>query len=1751
MGKLIEKKSGWKHRILAVSLSVFVMASYLSDVFLAFAAPADNDGLCEHHQEHTEECGYQEGLESSPCLYDCELCKSEEEAESQNSDGEMPTGESPDHETAEGETQSAETTGGVSETETIETETMETETTETDSIFLQEQGISETYGAGTAIKAWSWEDGGNGQDQLLAWNEGNRRWEAVVHMDVTDQSGNSLTKEGVENVLLQVLPSCITATMEDGGKKSVAVTWDFSFSGFSSGDLMQVGKTVSVLAKGELPSGYTLGSGRTLDVKLEACGPRKFLNNWKFVPRDETALEEKPDGTWSLELYSTSLEPEKIREAVEKVLPEKISCQAYAPLPTSPFAWWDHGFTQEKTVGNIVYGFLEVHWLLNRLDTMDFQDGKSYTIWAEYDTLWGVNGSGGLIRTYLPLDITIHFMDLDKYVVTKGISDPEGATVNLFDYWVEDTGKKPTAAQGGDLLPNSDFHYRYVNPDGTGGLSSTPIGFSDERDWNKGINAGHLLIFGDGVVHAGLWNKGAGGDTVYGKNYAGMEKIVKPTLSHDGYPLINTELAKSQMTGDGSRDYKTIRDYLLAGDCDGTSNYDGSNIWNLSNKVIASWERGQGKTLGMDEESLNYLFDPSVSHPNKTSYKNVTGLFQVDEEGYYYYNMRNNFAEFVQEKNGDSDGHFKLYKHAATLRTDGKNGEISIGNFFPFNTGEEVFTGINDQGALTSAVKCSGNSMNHHLGMTVSIDFRQPVNGRINMGSSGNKPMSFEFAGDDDVWVFIDDVLVLDLGGVHSEIYGTINFETGEVYIGRAFNEKKIPSDPSGPDMVTATTIKKLFEEAGQADKTAWKGETFASNSDHTLRMFYLERGNYDSSIALRFNLQPRLYQQIKKVDHDGNPVRGVGFTMYEAVRTGEGYAATGNALASLMTDQDGVARFTEVDSDGTLRPFNFADRYAEGISAYILKETSTPPGYRSLPEDIVLTYDVDTTLLTVVNRWTTGAYANFTETITGNNKITYGSFDRNTGNIAAGDRQVETATQKDGLVVAIPMLYQRETKRWQALYGSNTDGLHTVTPKGQDTQDWDRAVLEALVRQCADGRNSTPHWYLEWDDETNRLEGFLSDLPGRADRYQLNNTGDSDMKMVYAMIAPEVFHSLHIEAGDSRSRYAALGNYINGCLQGGKSITDVVEEIYGISSPSVGRGLSFLNVDQFIRIFRSVIYVPNERRELRVWKVDQDGKGVNGTRFGLYTSAACTGTPVASGVTATVEGRDGVLVFTPHDSGFPGHANMEWDRSANTRYYLKEISAPPGYQVNPNVVSVVVGVHSIYADAGIDDDGITVMAGVGKLAQTLTKYAADEEVEITLRDITAFAQGQRSDAFSLDGWEDTMLAGTSVPRSMNLHYGMNVAAGYGLHDEDGGETLQPFFVTDEGFIRVRVKQNYRALTGEMYGSSGIDTNKENLGNTDITSLFSLLNIVVVTDQTKADSKTGELMVSKMVRGDGLTEADYTRLYPFALTLTDARGRELGGEYYFYGTNKAGYIKSGGIIPLHHDESVTVLGLPEGTRYHVREASLSGWYSIPTTGEAAGNILSGERAAAFFTNTNIRPESGEMTLQKTVTGAGNTRRNFNFEVKFVGEDGKELAGSYPYMGSKVGTISSGDTVQLRHNENLMVMELPVGAHYRVTEKEADQNGYTTKAIGDSGDIFYDRESRAEFINDRETKEKTAPGSETENGKKNATGALDTGDHTPLYAWWWAFGVSLTVLASICYTCEKQRRRAWKKKSFDL
>lgn len=1212
---------------------------------------------------------------------------------------------------------------------------------------------------------------------------------------------------------------------------------------------------------------------------------------------------------------------------------------------------------------------------------------------------------------------------LQNHIVTQKVVDPAGTTVNLFDYWVNDSGdhngKEPKEPHG-DILTKDHRHIR-EKPSQWGKASW----YSSDADWWRGINQGHLLLFGDGMIHGGLWNKGAGESTDYGKAYAGMERIVNRTLTL-GYPTINLGGAKQLLTGitdpkdDNYRDYTKIGDYKLAGDHinkkDGNDyTYDGKDIQNLSNTLIGKWEQATGQSLATGTESLAYLFDPAVQNNYKKSYQNIKGLFQLDEEGYYYYNMRQNFAEYQQNtaavrSNGasaleeeHSDGRFVLYDAPAVLRSDASG---NVGNFFPFNTGAQVFDGVNAQGKLTSAVSCSNNFVNHHFGMTVNLNFRQPVNGQINMGSAGNKHMTFEFSGDDDVWVYIDDVLVLDLGGIHSEVYGIIDFATGDVFIGQGFAAKGTPDYDLQPDgsyntpeyCITHTTLKALAEAAGvDTNTSAWNGNTFASNTDHELNMFYLERGNYDSSLAMRFNLQSRLYQQIKKVDQNGNPISDVEFELYKAEKTGDGdsasYKAVGQSLGTLKTGSDGMALFEEIedydeDGDPIKRPFNFADRYTnENMEYYILKETVTPAGYRTLPEDVVLQYHNNTTMLTVVNRWTTGAYASFISNVTGNSNVTYGSFSTVTGGIEPSETITGEASQRDGLVIAVPMLQQEdmtaqgEDGKWVALYGSNTSGFRTVIPENRTALAWRTAVLQAALYQCAN--TDTPGWYLEWDAETQRLEGVLSDLPGRADRYHINGNTSGDMKMVYGVIEPAVFTKLGITADTSQARYEALTQYVQRevaryCEQHGnegKSQAELMAEAIEAISQTIyttaadggeydaggsyqDRGFSFLNTDQFIRNFRSLLYIPNEQRELRVWKVDQDGKGVNGVTFTLYRAvdvydqdgnlAYAAGTVAATGVTATVDGRDGVLVFKPpdrdKDGGYStaakaGYAWIGWAQELCNQYYLKETAAPDGYILNNTQIPVRVASYSIYADAGSADDGVTVMAGVGKLVQTMVKYAADETVNITLRDITAYAQTKDSGSFDTEDWEDVFLDATQEKRYMNLHYGANAVVSYGLHDKDGGQTLYPFFVTDTGYLRARAKQNYSALSTQQpaYDEDGVNVaKKEDITGQDIQGLFSLLNIVVVTDQTEQETNTGTLTLSKRLAGKPLQE-DYSRNFNFTLRLYNQDGTEVDGDFYFYGTNKSGYIRSGGTIPLHHDESVTLLGLPAGIRYQVTE----------------------------------------------------------------------------------------------------------------------------------------------------------------------------------------------------------------------
>ena len=1753
------------HRCTEESGCVTLRCEHVHNEDCGYAAP--EEAACAH--VHDETCGYAEAVEGQPCRYECRLCGTKE------------------------------------------------------------------------VLSWSF-DG----DGALAYNDETKAWGLAL-------PGVSQERPVTAADLEDFLPGEAEVELRDGASETAGVAWDLSGlpeEGCYGG---------SFFVYGTLSGEYRLAEGvPALAVLLDLGGGEtyaelsaKHFNQWSFVGRDGALVSNERVGVFFASPVR-ELTQEEILQSVKEALPARVGGLVYgseAALtstgllnvskdPQQCVAYEYDAATQSvKEVSyptqcrwaeaDLDWGAVSVPASIEKGTVLQFRastvSSATHRFLADShnrEDYYPDDPNAGKL-TYSKkssdlnpdiLTVNIVFVELADYI--ENPASPANTTVNLFDYWVEDYGKAPKAPQG-DILQKSDHHYR-PQVDGNGKplenslgeviYSDTPIGFSTSNDWNRGINAGHLLLFGDGLIHAGLWNKGAGENTEYGKKYAGMEGIVTNCLE-DGYPVVNTADAKKTL-----EDQELVRDYKLAGDHNSAVSsdaYDGINIQNLSDTVIGTW----GREIDIDSESLAYLFDPEVTHPNKISHEDVTGLFQLDNEGYYYYNMRRNFAEYDEVSN-----EFILYNAPATTRTDAQQ---SVGNFFPFNKGVEVFNGVDESGKPTSSVPCSGNEMNHHLGMTVEIDFRQPANGKINMGASGMKDMTFGFSGDDDVWVFIDDVLVLDLGGTHSEIYGTINFATGDVYIGRAFDTKGIPDDPADPDhIVTHTNLKDLFQEAGRVGETQWAGNRFASDTDHTLRMFYLERGNYDSSLALRFNLQPQLNQQIKKVDQAGMPMQGVEFKLFPAEETGNGPGAiecfytdsktdsrmrvqnnqkfyvtqSGGALCTLVTDKDGVAKFMDNDM-----PFNFAD---QGDRYYILKETGTPSGYRSLPVDIVLYYDTETSMLSVANRWTTGAYACSVSNILGAGGLTYGAFNDVTGDIGRrDDLPVSRTAQRDGLVVAVPMLLQRSQSKWIALYGSNLHGFGSVRPAERSAAEWRAAVLGAALRQAAAG-DGYAEWHLTWDVDNHRLTGMLDDLPGIASRYQIN--GGEDMRMVYGVIEPAALSALGITGADAAERYRDLGEYVREREEafGGedaleKAIAETVEKIMGetVEHTGSGKGFSFLNVDQFNRNFRSLIYIPNEQRELWVMKVDQNGVPRGGAEFTLFRDAAAA-EAVAKGVTDA----DGRLIFSPQgsDNG-TGHTKMVWAREGvQARYYLKETGAPAGCGLNNTVIPVVVGTYSIYADAGTRNDDVSVLAGVGRLTQTMCQYAMDNDVDITLRDITAIGQYQPSGGDALPGsWVDmeleTTLESNPILRSMNLHYKMNEMVDYGLHNADGGQNYKPFFVTDTGFIRARVQQNYPALlpngpyAGEVINE---DTNKDCLDDLDLTSLFSLLNIVVVTDrETHPTEDTGELVISKRVTGSAL-EADYTKNFLFTVSLTDAAGAPLTGTYYFYGSDKSGTVRHGDTIPLHHDESITIQGLPAGTRFKVKEelpgADSGGvWYIVPADGVISETIQKDKTETAGFINSRVEPVRGSLTIRKnfggvsvpgeaknkvftfavtgpngysetvyitgegsrtladlipgeyqvaekrdgidiqdytvsvegegsvtvaagsaesvtvvntytpedpatgslrikkTVTGSGGSRTmDFAFVVTLKKADGSALEGAYSYTGSKNGTLSSGQSVKLKHNEFVKISGLPAGTQYVVAE--SGHEGYTVTSFGEVGTIEGGGECEAVFNNDR-------------------------------------------------------------------
>ena len=241
-------------------------------------------------------------------------------------------------------------------------------------------------------------------------------------------------------------------------------------------------------------------------------------------------------------------------------------------------------------------------------------------------------------------------------------------------------------------------------------------------------------------------------------------------------------------------------------------------------------------------------------------YSNIRFPFTQNENGYWEYDSSTEGRTLKQ----DPDGTYYMAKTGAFYLNHGSEEEAVItAAYMPFS---EATAGKGD--TETHAVR--KEQLNYMFGQRLDLTFTVPEGGQVNMAAPGKtakmKDVTFEFQGDDDCWIFIDGQLVLDMGGIHDAVRGTINFATNTWSLYRDLDNKD-HKDIGVPDTGSLLT--------GTAGKLPSSG-TFAFNNQdstttHTLTMFYMERGLNASNLKLTFNFpQQNTLRVTKEVDTSG-----------------------------------------------------------------------------------------------------------------------------------------------------------------------------------------------------------------------------------------------------------------------------------------------------------------------------------------------------------------------------------------------------------------------------------------------------------------------------------------------------------------------------------------------------------------------------------------------------------------------------------------------------------------------------------------------------------------------------------------------------------------------------------------------------------------------------------------------------------------------------------------------------------------
>ena len=1054
-----------------------------------------------------------------------------------------------------------------------------------------------------------------------------------------------------------------------------------------------------------------------------------------------------------------------------------------------------------------------------------------------------------------------------------------------------------TSASADQTVPFSNHIVKTVNPTGTtvnlfdywvvDGANDKSVNINNNNGNNDtGINKNHQLKFnGGGGTGINKWTGRSGIDGF------GRLPFVKNTLVN-GYPEIKAD---------------TYASYGTKGDC--------------------------------TDESLAYLFNndsqANGKQNGKAVYNNVKGLFRL-KDGYYVYDSygsKGNYAVYNPTTNS-----FNVYDKAGVYK--GGVSDANLGQFFPFDSADKVFDEKGNSLSPKQIIDGSTN-LNHHFGMSVTTEFVQPASGK----TTGNKDMIFEFSGDDDVWVYIDGVLVGDLGGIHEKATLKINFATGGVHVGHVDNA----NDPE--KTIQDTTIKAMFQAAGaDTSNRRFSGNTFLDSSKHTLSFFYLERGAGASNMSLKFNLTTLPSSEVAKVDQNGEAVQGAEFALYQSDAN---WNAQDEAIAQGTTDANGQLVLLKPDRS----VLSFDNQHAEGHDYFVLKEVGLPAGYRSsltssttaTPGELHLQYKkaasgtggvvvapqttvttADGKLWTGSRMWLNGGYLAAKETISLNKETK-----DNKGNAISSGTTFAVVLKLTGASED-----HTSEDAWTAVTGNPLNGYKLCSAHG--------------IAGAVEAAKSADTSVFDVDTKGDYVVTVRS-LPGDIEKYAVMMTDKSKAEYTVA-----VYHTTA-----SSLAGATIDN------------------------------TSMVQYQTIKRQFSTVIHLTNVQNRLFVQKVDDLGKPVNGATFELYQAKDVTGdSPSTYAIKSGAEPYDTVKangMTYPYD--IEGAACFPLDSTKHAplikgTYYLRESKSPDGYEINNTITKVIVDDSGVYVDAGEENDGVRSMSGPGSLIASLAQFGSPDSIDNTLTHIKGKLQSATgADVKGNLTWGQTSTAKGVTPSLaddlMHMRYDKATQGTKTIlrYVEDGGERdgqLATIFA-DTGINRMALYQDDDA------------TNGTDLGTLQLNHLFTTATAVQYTD-----CRVAPLQVTKTVTADtGLTaptkDANNEDLtFTFKFTLPES---QKGYEAHVFDANgnsvgKSFTLMNGDTHSIKAGETIRVYGLKKGGSYSVSE--------LTTKGEASsGNVLASiVNAVTGSADESVLPAGFSLVSRKAggeeQSGIGNT-----------------------------------------------------------------------------------------------------------------------------------------------------------------